>query len=78
MWLVSKKCQPQCTRLITTGICRECESGQNTYCLDPRTKLRGVNAEGCFSEYALGDAVYTFKIPSKLTDAEAAPLMCKS
>lgn len=58
------------------GECEECKKGLNTYCLNARTKLRGVNTDGCFSEYAIGDAVYTFKIPNKLSDAEAAPLMC--
>jgi D-arabinose 1-dehydrogenase-like Zn-dependent alcohol dehydrogenase len=66
------------TYVIADGIgeCEECKKGLNTYCLNARTKLRGVNTDGCFSEYAIGDAVYTFKIPNKLSDAEAAPLMC--
>jgi propanol-preferring alcohol dehydrogenase len=62
---------------LLLGDCEECLDGQNTYCLAANTKLRGVNTDGCFSEYALGDAVYTFKIPNKLSDDQAAPLMCE-
>jgi D-arabinose 1-dehydrogenase-like Zn-dependent alcohol dehydrogenase len=61
----------------TSGNCAECQNGHNTYCLAAQTKLRGVNTDGCFSEYAIGDAVYCFKIPSKVLDAQAAPLMCQ-
>lgn len=76
MWSVDP-CVKLRTYLTFAGVCEECRSGNQTYCLEFGTKLRGVNADGCFSEYAIGDAVYTFKIPSKLRDDQAAPLMCQ-
>lgn len=47
------------------------------YCLSSRTRLRGVNDDGCFAQYAVGDERFTFKLPAGLSDEEAAPLMCE-
>jgi alcohol dehydrogenase, propanol-preferring len=37
---------------------------------------RGYTVNGCFSEYALAPAAYVGHIPARLTDVEAAPILC--
>jgi propanol-preferring alcohol dehydrogenase len=56
------------------GHCEWCLSGWETLC--PAAAYGGYTANGSFAEYALAPAAYVGNIPEKLTDAEAAPLLC--
>ena len=54
--------------------CGECE-----WCLtgwETSVPSRGYTVNGCFSEYALAPAAYVGHIPARLTDVEAAPILC--
>lgn len=56
------------------GECEWCLTGWETLC--PRAVYGGYTVEGCFSEYALARAAYVGHIPARLTDVEAAPILC--
>ncbi|KAL3488707.1 hypothetical protein BJX62DRAFT_227139 [Aspergillus germanicus] len=56
--------------------CLECEicERNNTAC--PYQKNAGANVPGTFQQYIVSPAVHVTKIPSELSPAEAAPLLC--
>ncbi|KAJ0417131.1 hypothetical protein BJY00DRAFT_290329 [Aspergillus carlsbadensis] len=56
--------------------CLECEicERNNTAC--PYQKNAGANVPGTFQQYIVSPAAHVTKIPSELSPAEAAPLLC--
>lgn len=56
------------------GECEWCLTGWETLC--PCAAYGGYTVNGCFSEYALAPAAYVGHIPARLTDVEAAPVLC--
>ncbi len=58
----------------TCGRCRFCRSGRENLC--ERPGFTGYTIDGGYAQYATANAAYAFKIASKYSDAEAAPLMC--
>ena len=56
------------------GECEWCLTGWESIC--PRAAYGGYTVKGCFSEYALAPAAYVGHIPARLTDVEAAPVLC--
>lgn len=58
----------------TCGNCRQCLTGHETHCAG--VECTGVNAEGCFAEYAVLREDWATAIPESLDAAEAAPLLC--
>ncbi len=58
----------------TCGTCRECLTGHETHCANVR--CTGVDAQGCFAEYAVLQANWATVIPDSLDAVAAAPLLC--
>src|SRR3569833_103715 len=58
----------------TCGRCRYCEAGQENLCEFGR--FTGYTLNGGYAELALADARYCLPLPSRYSDAEAAPLLC--
>ncbi len=58
----------------TCGNCDQCLTGYETHCA--HVQCTGVNAEGCFAEYAVLREDWATAIPDDLDVAEAAPLLC--
>ncbi len=58
----------------TCGTCRECLTGFETHCT--KVACTGVDAEGCFAEYAVLRADWATVIPEALDVSKAAPLLC--
>jgi propanol-preferring alcohol dehydrogenase len=58
----------------TCGICEYCRAGRENLCVDAR--FTGYHLDGGYAEYVVADARYTFKVPERYTDVEAAPLLC--
>ena len=58
----------------TCGDCKPCLTGHETHC--PNVECTGVNADGCFAEYALLREDWATRIPESLDSCEAAPLLC--
>jgi propanol-preferring alcohol dehydrogenase len=56
------------------GVCEWCLTGWESLC--PAAEYGGFSANGSFAEYALAPAAYVAHIPAKLTDVEAAPMLC--
>jgi len=56
------------------GHCEWCLSGWETLC--PGAAYGGYTANGSFAEYAVAPAAYVGHIPSKLSDIDAAPILC--
>ena len=56
------------------GVCRYCNSGRETLCLDQ--KNMGYALNGGFAEYALGYARHVVRVPDGIDPADAAPLTC--
>jgi propanol-preferring alcohol dehydrogenase len=56
------------------GHCEWCLSGWETLC--PEAAFGGYSANGSFAEYALAPAAYAGHIPERLSDTEAAPILC--
>ncbi len=56
------------------GDCEWCLTGWETLC--PRAAYGGFTVNGCFSEYVLAPAAFVGHIPVRLTDVEAAPILC--
>lgn len=59
------------------GSCDECEycrSGRENLCPDAR--FTGCHIDGGYAEYVVADARYVFRIPDRIGDVEAAPLLC--
>ncbi len=58
----------------TCGRCPYCREGRENLC--DRPTFTGYTADGGYAEFAMADAAYCFAIPSRYSDAEAAPLLC--
>jgi propanol-preferring alcohol dehydrogenase len=56
------------------GECEWCLTGWETLC--PRAAYGGSTENGSFAEYALPPAAYVGHIPARLTDVDAAPILC--
>ena len=54
--------------------CEYCRRGLENLCVNAR--FTGYQMDGGYSEYAVADARYVFKLPDGYSDIEAAPLMC--
>ncbi len=58
----------------TCGACRFCRRDQENLCMRPQ--FTGWDADGGYAEYAVVDEQFAYRLPARLTDAEAAPLLC--
>ena len=56
------------------GECRYCRRGRENLC--DRALFTGYTKDGGYSEYAVANRRYCFRIPEAFRDAEAAPLLC--
>jgi propanol-preferring alcohol dehydrogenase len=56
------------------GECSYCRSEQENLCDSAR--FTGYTLDGGYAEYTVADQRFCFPIPSRYTDAEAAPLLC--
>jgi len=56
----------------TCGICRFCREGRGNIC--PNKKSMGVSVPGCFAEYAIAPAEFTWAVPDDISDADAATI----
>jgi len=59
---------------ISCGSCEYCLQGWEPLCL--RQIRRGLELDGCFSEYTVADADWVAKIPDSLSFEQAAPILC--
>src|SRR3569833_2162236 len=58
----------------TCGKCRFCKAGHENLCEFAR--FAGYTLTGGYAEWALADARYCLPVPSRYSNAEAAPLLC--
>jgi len=58
----------------TCGACEFCREGQENLC--PRAKFTGYTLDGGFATHCLVDHRYCFPVTGRLSDANAAPLLC--
>jgi alcohol dehydrogenase, propanol-preferring len=58
----------------TCGRCRFCLRGDENLCVEPR--FTGWDADGGYAEYAVVDERYAYRLPSRFSASEAAPLLC--
>jgi propanol-preferring alcohol dehydrogenase len=58
----------------TCGHCRECLTGQESFCVEHRG--HGFNVNGAFAEYAVVKEAYTAVVPDAISSIDAAPLLC--
>jgi alcohol dehydrogenase, propanol-preferring len=58
----------------TCGECEFCKEGRETLCL--KQKITGCTVDGGFAEYMVAPATHAAPLPSILSSAEAAPLLC--
>jgi propanol-preferring alcohol dehydrogenase len=56
------------------GKCEVCTTGYENLCLS--RKLAGKDVEGTFAEYAIADSAYIVRLPARVSDADAAPILC--
>jgi len=58
----------------TCGECEWCLSGWETLC--PQARYGGYTTNGSFADYVVAPAHYAAHIPRRLSDVEAAPILC--
>ncbi len=58
----------------TDGTCEYCRSGRENLCDNPR--FTGYTDDGGYAEYALAPEDFVYSLPEKLSDEQAAPLLC--
>ena len=58
----------------TDGDCMYCRSGRENLCVNAR--FTGRDIDGGFAELTVADERFCLPLPSKLSDQEAAPLLC--
>ena len=58
----------------TCGECEPCRAGRENLC--EQARFTGWQIEGGYAEWVLADARYVFALPTRYSDAEAAPLLC--
>ena len=56
------------------GVCEWCRSGRENLC--PQFRGTGCHANGGYAEFLTVPAAFTHAIPSELSEAAAAPLLC--
>ncbi len=56
------------------GHCEFCLTGWETLC--PEQQNSGYSVDGCFAEYAIGEADFLGRIPNQLSFVDAAPILC--
>ena len=56
------------------GECDYCRRGSENLC--PRARFTGLHADGGYAEYVIVDERFAYPLPTRFTDAEAAPLLC--
>lgn len=54
------------------GECRFCKSGRGNIC--PNKKSMGVNVLGCFGEYTVAPDEFTWPVPDRVSDQDAASI----
>ncbi len=58
----------------TCGVCKYCARGDENLC--PSARFTGFDVDGGYAEYAVVGAEFAYRVPPKLTDLQAAPLLC--
>jgi alcohol dehydrogenase, propanol-preferring len=58
----------------TCGECVQCRAGRENLCA--RALFTGYQLDGGYSQFALADARYVFRLPAAYSDEQAAPLLC--
>jgi propanol-preferring alcohol dehydrogenase len=58
----------------TDGSCRYCRRGDENLCTDP--VFTGWDVDGGYADACLVDEAFGYRLPPKLEDEEAAPLLC--
>lgn len=58
----------------TCGACPYCRIGRENLCDHP--EFTGATRDGGYATHVVADARYCFTLPERLSDAEAAPLLC--
>jgi len=58
----------------TCGTCSYCREGRENLCDDP--EFTGATRDGGYATHVLADAGFCFPLPARLSDLEAAPLLC--
>lgn len=58
----------------TCGVCRYCREGHENLC--DLAEFHGWTRDGGYADKVVVDARYAFTLPSTLSDAECAPLLC--
>ena len=58
----------------TCGQCRYCRNGRENLC--DRPAFTGYTLDGGYAESVVADSRYCLPLPSRYTDAQAAPLLC--
>lgn len=56
------------------GVCEFCRSGRENLC--PSFQATGRDRPGGYAEYMIAPASFVYALPAKLTDLQAAPLLC--
>lgn len=58
----------------TDGTCEYCRSGRENLCDNPR--FTGYTDDGGYAEYAIAPEDFVYSLTEKLSDEQAAPLLC--
>lgn len=58
----------------TCGSCNYCRTGHENLCDHP--EFTGATRDGGYATHVVADARYCFALPDRLSDVEAAPLLC--
>ncbi len=56
------------------GRCDHCRAGRENLC--PRARYTGCQIDGGFAEYCVADHRYCFRLPTRYSDLQVAPLLC--
>ena len=56
------------------GVCEFCLRGEENLCADAR--FTGFHVDGGFSDYLLAEADYVLPLPERISDEQAAPMLC--
>jgi alcohol dehydrogenase, propanol-preferring len=58
----------------TDGTCRYCRSGRENLC--PNARFTGWDHDGGYAEYAVVREDFAYRLPERIDDEHAAPLLC--
>jgi propanol-preferring alcohol dehydrogenase len=56
------------------GRCAQCRGGRENLC--PHARFTGWHVDGGYAEHAVADARFTFRLPDRYADEQAAALLC--